>query len=118
MYKSPSENVTYEFALTSLAEPRMSGSFYLNGFGDERQVAIQLLFVGCCTQNFFKIAYSILVSFPSSFISLYFAIVYAIYPYICIYIYIYIYIYSTDIIRFEYFLALSSCHEPVNLSIY
>ena len=42
--RSPQENVSCEFILVSPAGPRMFRSSYENGFWDERQVAVQVLF--------------------------------------------------------------------------
>ena len=44
MCRSPSENVTYEFVLTSPAVPHMSCSSYFYGLWDGRFVTIQLYF--------------------------------------------------------------------------
>ena len=47
-------------------------------------MVIQLLFLGCCFQDLFNIAGSILVQFPSSFLSIHFAIIHVVHSYNCI----------------------------------
>ena len=61
--QGPWENVTYDFVLASSAVFRMS---YLDGFSDRRH---NCCLMGCCFQDLFNIARSILVQFSSSVFS-------------------------------------------------
>ena len=67
MSRDPLENVIYELVFASPVLFHISCSSYLDGFGDGRSVAIQLLFRGCCFQDLFRTTRCILVQFPSTF---------------------------------------------------
>ena len=60
-WRGPLEYITYELVPTSAAVSRMSGSSNFDSFWDGWQVGVQLLLCGCCQQDLFNIARSILV---------------------------------------------------------
>ena len=61
VYVGPSENVAYEFVFASPAVPYMFCASYLDTWLDGRQVTVQQLFCkGCCFEDLFKSARSIL----------------------------------------------------------
>ena len=59
----------------------MSGSSNLNSFRDRSRCPYSWCHVGCCCQDLFKIARSILVYLPSSFFSSRFVSVHVVQPY-------------------------------------
>ena len=61
MWGGLEKNITYEFVLASPAVSRISCSFYLDGFWYRESKWPYSCFVGCCFQDLFKIARSILV---------------------------------------------------------
>ena len=61
MSRGPQEYITYEFVLTSPAVSSMSGSSNFDSFHDGGRWLYSCCFVGCCLQDLFNIAPSILV---------------------------------------------------------
>ena len=51
MCGTPQENDTYNFVTVSPAVPYLSCLYYLDGLGDEKQVAAQQLFCGVLLTN-------------------------------------------------------------------
>ena len=83
MWRSPSENVAYEFVLTSPAASHMFCPSYLVDFDMWGRWLYSCCFVGCCFQNLFNIACSIFVQFPSNFFSICLFSVHVVHPYSC-----------------------------------
>ena len=77
MWMGPPEYVAYEFATISSSVSRMSSSIiFLMG----SRWPYSCCFVGCCFQDLFSIARSILVWLPSSFFSLRLVSVHVVHP--------------------------------------
>ena len=61
VWGGPWENITYELVLASPAVSCMFGSSNFDSFCDGGRWLFSCCFVGCCFQDLFKIAHSILV---------------------------------------------------------
>ena len=81
MWRGPLEYIAYEFVLTSPAVTRMSGSSKLDSFVMGGRWPYNCCFVGCCLQDLFHIARSILAFLPSSFFSIRLISVHVLHPY-------------------------------------
>ena len=78
--RGPQENIAYEFILISPAVFWVSCLSYLNGLEMGGRWPYSCCFVGCCFQNLFNIAHSILVQFPSSFFFIHLVSILVVHP--------------------------------------
>ena len=78
MWRDLQKYIAYEFDLTS---PAVSGSSYLDGFHDGCWWPYSCCFVGCCFQDLFNTACSILVYLLPSFFSIRLVSVDVVHPY-------------------------------------
>ena len=81
IWRSPWENIIYEFFLASPTVSLMSGSFYLDGFRDGSKWPCSCCFVGCCFQDLFNKARNISMQFPSIFFSMRLVSLNVVHPY-------------------------------------
>ena len=81
MWRGPLECSTYKLVSTSPAVSSMSGSSNLDSFVMGGRWPYSCCFVGCCLQNLFSIARSILEQLPSSFFYIRLVSVHIVHPY-------------------------------------